>query len=698
MDRGASFYHTFEMMSEQSPFGQSLLSSSDLFAQVIAASHDCIKIIALDGALREMSLPGRAAMEIDDFAALCGHAWETLWPEESRVAIAQALDKARQGQRSVIEAFCPTAKGTPKWWQVSVAPIRDANGAVVAILASSRDTSAQRQQLERLGQSLEAREAQLAQVSEELMRESARLNDLRRQLSHSEKVKLLGEFVGHIVHDMNNVLGVLASSFRMVRRKARDTVPEDLFSHGEEAIERGTCVVRQLLDFVRGGEDLPEECDVGSLILGWRDMLEHLVGPGISLELSIEPGLPQLMTRASALQSVLFNLVANARDALPGGGRVKIDASLVHSAVRGDKLRVTVEDDGVGMPAHVLARAGEPFYSTKAAGKGTGLGLASAFEFARSSHGRVEIESIPGEGTCVALLLPLARTSEARGAPEEAIDPRLHGGAELLLVEPDANLRAFVADSLRSLGYTVIVAGSAAMGVALAKAHPQVNVLLSSAGEAASVAASLRSTRGAATAITWGEAAQAADLPLPLNLAVLTTRLLEELGRLPGRRLPSIAIPVAERLAESTLQGMARTALVRWIERARSTGRLPTPEDFAGPVSEAREVFLAEVTQAGGRALFRYLSMSLPLQTRLGRPPDAKHFTGEADEGLGSLALAYLHCAAGLPYFDFAQAGGGDFSFERLVLPLSADGLTVTHLAGFIHLPAMPGTEPAPAR
>jgi PAS domain S-box-containing protein len=400
-------------MRDEVLFDGGINPSKDLFARVIAASQDCIKIIGLDGNLLdgstlEMSQPGRAATQVDDFSALCGLPWAELWPEEFRALILESVARAKSGERSVFEAFCPTANGNLRWWEVTVAPIHDETGGITAILSLSRDISEQQHALQSLTRSLDAHEAQLARVCEDLARESARIVEMRRQLAHSEKVKLMGEFVGHIVHDMNNVLGILASTFRLVQRQCGDTVPRTIFAQGEEAIERGSSVVRQLLDFARGGKDEPEEVDIGAMLLSWHGMLSHLVGRDITLELAIEPGLPSIATRTGALQSVLFNLVANAHDAMPEGGRLVVGVSLIHSAVRGDKLRLFVRDEGIGMPPHVLARAGEPFFSTKGVGKGTGLGLASAFEFARASHGRVDIESVEGKGTTVSVLMPLA--------------------------------------------------------------------------------------------------------------------------------------------------------------------------------------------------------------------------------------------------------------------------------------------------
>lgn len=684
--------------------GFSLLArKTDFLPLLIGSSRDCIQLHDLDGSLLDISRPGLEAFDIDDFSSVAGFGWLRLWPDDQRRLLHDALATALSGEKTVFEAFCPTLKGVPKWWEVSVLPIHDSRGGIYRILSFSRDITTKRQLIQSLQTLVQERDAQLASIAGELAREAARLADLRGQISHTEKVRLLGEFVAHIVHDMNNVLSVMASSFRIIRRKAGDSIPDEVFRHGEEAIEHGARVVRQLLDFARGGEDKPEAVEIAPLIREWEGMLGHLVGPRITVNLAFEPDLPSATLRTGALQSVLFNLCANARDAMPEGGVLTVGAgrSVALGSVQG--LRLFVRDTGSGMPPEVMVKAGEPFFSTKERGKGTGLGLASAFEFARAAGGKVQIESAEGVGTTISMILPIFTAEEMVASVEPAVGGQ-HGHAVLLVVEEDTTLRNFLANALRSLNYSIIEARSLSMALGMMVAHPEIDLVLSNTrldgGFPYPLFQPISGCVRRTPVLMWGDdstalAAGASTIALPMSPDTLARRVLEALGRLPGTHLPPWVLRMAEQLSPPSTLLEGREALRQWRELAVRTGRLPHPDTLQAWARADGHTFKIEVVRVDQAPVFRYLFLGEDIPIRMEDGAPAPLFTGECDDGIGSLASGFKSCEQGVPHLDETVVASptGTRTFERLLLPLSADGDRVTHLLGFAvacHLPSSP--------
>jgi PAS domain S-box-containing protein len=284
---------------------------------------------------------------------------------------------------------------------------------------------------------------------------------LEEQLRQSQKLEAVGRLAGGIAHDFNNLLTTIngISEVLLSEEPADASLAADL---GEirKAGERAASLTAQLLAFSRRQIVLPEVMDLNATIHDMAPMLSRLLGPDNALELDLEDGLEALRADPGQVAQVVMNLVVNARDAMPRGGRVRIETrNLVidpHAAhLEGSHIRITVTDTGVGMDAATRQRIFEPFFTTKEQGKGTGLGLSTVYGIVQQAGGSIEVESEPGLGARFVIILPsLGRLPGQSAAPPVRPDP---GGCEtVLVVEDEDPVRELVSRILRKTGYTVL--------------------------------------------------------------------------------------------------------------------------------------------------------------------------------------------------------------------------------------------------
>ncbi len=296
-----------------------------------------------------------------------------------------------------------------------------------------------------------------------------------RMLGVAQKMQAVGQLTGGIAHDFNNLLTVILGSLEML--------PGDLLGAGSErsqaaaeqvrravqAAENGAALTRQLLGFARREPHAPTAVELSVALPRLESLLRPVIGEAIAINVAVTPQLRPAAVDIAQLESALLNLSLNARDAMPAGGVLSIEAAdeaLDMLQARsldlepGDYVRVAVSDTGQGMSSEVLSRACEPFFTTKPEGRGTGLGLAMVFGFARQSRGAVVIRSRPGEGTTVALYLPPATAIPAASDPvrlaaRRPSAPPASTRPSIMVVEDDPAVREIAAEILRELGYRV---------------------------------------------------------------------------------------------------------------------------------------------------------------------------------------------------------------------------------------------------
>ena len=309
-------------------------------------------------------------------------------------------------------------------------------------------------------------------------------------LRQSEKLRALGQLTGGIAHDFNNLLGVIIGSIEILADAVQDD-PENAELAREilNSALSGSALTRRLLAVGRNQPLSPQCVDLKILLAGEVDMLRRTLGEAIVIETVQSPDLWLTSADPSQIGDALLNLALNARDAMPHGGRLTIEAANVHLDApnaaafgelgEGDYVALTVTDTGTGMPQTVVQRAIEPFFTTKPPSVGSGLGLSMAYGFAKQSGGHLDIESAVDKGTSVRLYLPRAQAS---AAPAEARRTAEHGpgGTEvILLVDDNQALLAVTRRHLETLGYQVIAAMSAAAALAVLESREAVDLLLS---------------------------------------------------------------------------------------------------------------------------------------------------------------------------------------------------------------------------
>jgi len=308
-------------------------------------------------------------------------------------------------------------------------------------------------------------EEQLLELNSTLeARIEARTNELREAqeaLMQSQKMEAVGQLVSGLAHDFNNVLAAVVGAFELIQRRKSDAEKVQSFAMaGLEAADRGARLTAQLMAFSRSQRIQVRPLLVCGVIDEMTDMLARTLGTTIEVEYRKNPAPVPVLADAIQLEMMLLNLAINARDAMPEGGKLTIATTLKlvtgdHELRDGQYVELSVSDTGIGMDETTLRRALEPFYTTKPAGKGTGLGLAQIYGSARQAGGTVRIESTVNVGTTVRVLLPTTVLPIADGLHDDDATPNLPQRTKILLVDDDDNLRDLVASALRASGQIV---------------------------------------------------------------------------------------------------------------------------------------------------------------------------------------------------------------------------------------------------
>ncbi|HEY1722611.1 MAG TPA: PAS domain S-box protein [Magnetospirillaceae bacterium] len=307
------------------------------------------------------------------------------------------------------------------------------------------------------------------------------------QLQQAQKMEAMGQLTGGVAHDFNNLLGVILGRLELLALELEDNPRQQAWARTcVKAVERGATLTKSLLAFARQQALEPIELDLNGVLGDLEDLMQRTLGEAYEFRVTKQASLWTTEADPGQLQNALLNLVLNARDAMPNGGRVTVTTSNAqldsdyagsHQDLRpGDYVLMSVADTGMGMSPEVMARAFEPFYTTKGTGKGSGLGLSMVYGFVKQSGGHVAIYSEPGHGTNIRIYLP---RKHGAAVVEEQKPQAIVGGTEtILIVEDNEDMRDLTRLQLERLGYTIFDAGDAADGLTTLTDHPEIALLL----------------------------------------------------------------------------------------------------------------------------------------------------------------------------------------------------------------------------
>jgi PAS domain S-box-containing protein len=330
------------------------------------------------------------------------------------------------------------------------APYRDAAGRVIGLIGAARDVTDRK-------------------------RAEAELQAAEQRLQQADRLESVGRLAGGVAHDFNNLLTVILGGSERLRDDlaAGRAASREEVDQIQAAGERARDLTRQLLSFARRQDTALVPLDLNEVVRGSEVLLRRIIGEDVEVGTSLDPGLWPVLGDLGQLEQVIVNLAANARDAMPRGGRLTLATRNAPASPgqgpAGDRVELLVRDTGVGMSPEVKAHLFEPFFTTKELGRGTGLGLATVHGIVTQAGGQVRVESAPGAGTTFELSLPRAtRTAPATARPAATPVPGRGGTECLLVVEDDPLVREVTARSLRSGGYRVLTAGGGAEALEVA--------------------------------------------------------------------------------------------------------------------------------------------------------------------------------------------------------------------------------------
>jgi signal transduction histidine kinase/ActR/RegA family two-component response regulator len=356
--------------------------------------------------------------------------------------------------------------------------------AVGAMHLAFRDFAQSEKQREHLNEELEIRVRErteaLEAANQRLRDEAASRAAAEAQIRQMQKMEAVGQLTGGVAHDFNNMLAIVVGSLDIAKRHLHTDAAkaEHFIANAMEGAQRGAQLTSRLLAFARRQPLDSRALDANALVSEMSELLRRTLGAGIRLDTVLAGNLWKTFVDASQLESAVINLCVNSRDAMPEGGRLTLETTNAHLDARdaaanmdvrpGEYVSLAVSDTGSGMSPDVLARAFDPFYTTKTTGKGTGLGLSQVYGFVKQSGGHVKLESQPGKGTTVRIYLPrhLGTEESVAAAPREA-QPAAGNQETILVVEDEERVRSMTVEALRTLGYRVVSAagGEQALGM-----------------------------------------------------------------------------------------------------------------------------------------------------------------------------------------------------------------------------------------
>jgi PAS domain S-box-containing protein len=393
-------------------------------------------------------------------------------PEDREAGLPEkALECARVENRYESEGWRCRKGGTRFWANAIIDAIHDDRGRLIGFAKVTRDLTERRQAQQDLDHS-------------------------REQLVQSQKMEAIGQLTGGLAHDFNNLLTGISGSLELLKTRLAQGRFKDFeryITSAQGATSRAASLTHRLLAFARRQTLDPKSVNANKLISSMEELVRRTVGPAIHIETVLAIGLWPTLCDPNQLENALLNLCINARDAMPDGGRITLETTnswLDERAARardmqpGQYVAICVSDTGTGMTADVLARAFDPFYTTKPIGQGTGLGLSMVYGFARQSAGQVRIYSEVDKGTSVHLYLPRNPGESGQEETEPQLDqaPKAGTGETVLVVDDEPSVRMLITEVLDELGYSAIEAADGVSGLKVLRSDVRIDLLVTDVG------------------------------------------------------------------------------------------------------------------------------------------------------------------------------------------------------------------------
>jgi len=454
------------------PIGRDGPATAELLKRSDVASHVCADI---EGLMAELPR-GAAALFVAEEALSRGDltpltSWVTFQPPWSDLPVIVLTSRRQDRAVTTWRSDIVFNLGNVTLLERPVQPIT----LVSTVRAAMR---ARRRQYE-VRDLLDMRDRAAGELSRKVTEATAELHEqmdrqarMQETLRQAQKMEAMGQLTGGVAHDFNNLLMVVSAGLDMLERTKTRERANMLFDSMRNAIQRGAGLTRQLLTFARRQPLQSEPINLASKLGKMQELLQRSLGTNLQLTMAFEDALWPVDVDPNELELTVLNLAFNSRDAMPDGGAIAVRAENVpawrgggDAKLAGDFVRLSVTDNGTGMSPEIKARVFEPFFTTKEVGKGSGLGLAQAYGFARGSGGLVEIESEVGKGTTIAIMLPRSAhapmETPAQPSPEGVPPDTDRRSRHILVVEDDEEVAALVIEMLGSLGHTTMRVGSA---------------------------------------------------------------------------------------------------------------------------------------------------------------------------------------------------------------------------------------------
>ncbi|MCG7362762.1 PAS domain S-box protein [Roseomonas sp. ACRSG] len=430
-------------------------------------SEDLLLVADYDGHLLRVSPSWSRLLGMEEADLLATHYAQLMHPEDLGPVLAALRDMRATGQEMRFVNRLRDSRGGWRWFAWTVSP--EPGGERLSGIG--RDVTAEKEQ-------------------------AAAQERLEEQLRQSQKMEAVGQLTGGIAHDFNNLLTGIGGSLELLSTymaQGRMREMERFIEVAQSATRRAAALTHRLLAFSRRQTLDPRPTDANRLVMGMEELVRRTVGPAITLEVVQAGGLWPILIDHHQLENALLNLCINARDAMPGGGRLRIETAnrlmdeaeaRMHDLPPGQYVSLCISDTGTGMTPEVAAKAFDPFFTTKPLGQGTGLGLSMVYGFARQSGGQVRIYSDPGKGTTICLYLPRHEGTDAaermEKAPSELIPTRQ--GETVLVVDDEPSVRLLVVEILQDLGYVTIEAADGAGGLQVLRSDTRIDLLVTDVG------------------------------------------------------------------------------------------------------------------------------------------------------------------------------------------------------------------------